>query len=46
MVFFLPYVTPFIASAAIFKQIFANRDNALINLLVQGLGGNPLAWLQ
>jgi multiple sugar transport system permease protein len=46
MVFFLPYVTPFIASAAIFRQIFANRDTALINLLLRGLGGNPLAWLQ
>ena len=46
MIFFLPYVTPFIASAAIFRQIFANRDTALINLLLRGLGGNPLAWLQ
>ena len=46
MVFFLPYVTPFIASAAIFRQIFANRDTALINLAIRGLGGNALAWLQ
>jgi len=46
MVFFLPYVTPFIASAAIFRQIFANRDTALINLLLRGLGGDALAWLQ
>jgi len=46
MVFFLPYVTPFIASAAIFRQIFANRDTALINLLLRGLGGSGLAWLQ
>jgi len=46
MVFFLPYVTPFIASAAIFRQIFANRDTALVNLLIRGLGGEGLAWLQ
>jgi multiple sugar transport system permease protein len=46
MVFFLPYVTPFIASAAIFRQIFANRDTAPINLLIRGLGGEGLAWLQ
>jgi multiple sugar transport system permease protein len=46
MVFFLPYVTPFIASAAIFRQIFANRDTALINLLIRAFGGQGLAWLQ
>jgi len=46
MVFFLPYVTPFIASAAIFRQIFANRDTSPINLLIRGLGGEGLAWLQ
>jgi multiple sugar transport system permease protein len=46
MVFFLPYVTPFIASAAIFRQIFANRDTAIINLLIRSLGGEGLAWLQ
>jgi multiple sugar transport system permease protein len=46
MLFFLPYVTPFIASAAIFRQIFANRDTALINLVLRGLGAQPQAWLQ
>jgi len=46
MLFFLPYVTPFIASAAIFRQLFANRDTSPINLLLRGLGGNALAWLQ
>jgi len=46
MVFFLPYVTPFIASAAIFRQIFANRDTSPINLVIRALGGEGLAWLQ
>lgn len=46
MVFFLPYVTPFIASAAIFRQIFANRNTAIINLIVRFFGGEGLAWLQ
>ncbi len=46
MIFFLPYVTPFIASAAIFRQIFANRDTSPINLVLRGLGGEALAWLQ
>ena len=46
MVFFLPYVTPFIASAAIFRQLFANRNTAIINLILRALGGEGLAWLQ
>jgi multiple sugar transport system permease protein len=46
MVFFLPYVTPFIASAAIFRQIFANRETSPVNLVLRGLGGQGLAWLQ
>ena len=46
MVFFLPYVTPFVASAAIFRQLFANRDTAIINLILRTLGGEGLAWLQ
>ncbi|MFL7812787.1 MAG: carbohydrate ABC transporter permease [Anaerolineales bacterium] len=46
MVFFLPYVTPFIASAAIFRQIFANRDTAIVNLILRTLGGQGQAWLQ
>jgi len=46
MVFFLPYVTPFVASAAIFRQLFANRDTAIINLILRSLGSEGLAWLQ
>ena len=46
MVFFLPYVTPFVASAAVFKQIFANRDTSPINLVIRAFGGQGLAWLQ
>jgi len=46
MVFFLPYVTPFVASAAIFRQLFANRDTAIINLILRSMGGEGLAWLQ
>jgi multiple sugar transport system permease protein len=46
MIFFLPYVTPFVASAAVFKQIFANRDTSPINLVIRALGGEGLAWLQ
>jgi multiple sugar transport system permease protein len=45
MVFFLPYVTPFVASAAVFKQIFANRDTSPVNMVIRALGGEGLAWL-
>ena len=45
MVFFLPYVTPFIASAAIFRQIFSGIDTSLINLILRGLGFAPQTWL-
>jgi ABC-type sugar transport system permease subunit len=46
MVFFLPYVTPFIASAAIFRQIFSGIDTSLINTILRGLGLAPQTWLQ
>jgi multiple sugar transport system permease protein len=46
IVFFIPYVTPFIASAAIFRQLFANRDTSPVNLVIRQLGGEGLAWLQ
>ncbi|MBN2045118.1 MAG: sugar ABC transporter permease [Anaerolineales bacterium] len=45
MVFFLPYVTPFIASAAVFRQLFSNRETGPINMVLQRLGLEPQAWL-
>lgn len=45
IIFFIPYVTPAIASAAVFKQMFSNRYNAPVNLLLQTFGGNPQQWL-
>lgn len=45
MIFFLPYVTPFVASAAVFRQIFSNRDTAPINLVFRKMGFEPLEWL-
>jgi multiple sugar transport system permease protein len=46
MLFFLPYVTPFVASAAVFRQMFSIRPQAPVNQLVQMLGGEPLRWIQ
>lgn len=45
MIFFLPYVTPFIASATIFKQMFSNRESAPINYLLKSVGFLPQKWL-
>ncbi len=46
MLFFLPYVTPFVASAAVFRQMFSVRPQAPVNQFVQALGLEPLRWIQ
>ncbi len=45
IIYFIPYVTPAIASAAIFKQMFSNRHTAPINMLLRSLGLPPQQWL-
>jgi multiple sugar transport system permease protein len=45
MVFFMPYVTPTVASAAVFRQLFSNRLQAPINAGMRFLGLTPLQWL-
>ncbi len=35
MLFFLPYVTPFIASAAVFRQLFSNRETGPVNMVLK-----------
>jgi multiple sugar transport system permease protein len=45
IIYFIPYVTPAIASAAIFKQMFSNRHTAPINMLFRGIGLEPQQWL-
>lgn len=45
VVFFIPYVTPAIASAVIFQQMFSNRQSAPINMLLRFLGIPPQQWL-
>jgi multiple sugar transport system permease protein len=45
MVFFLPYVTPTVASAAVFRQLFSNRLQAPVNAGLHILGLAPLQWL-
>ena len=45
VVYFLPYVTPAIASAAVFKNIFSNRLTAPVNLLLRNFGLPSQQWL-
>ena len=45
ILYFLPYVTPAVASAAIFRQIFSARETAPANLLLKSLGAEPVKWL-
>lgn len=45
MLFFLPYVTPAVASAAVFRQIFSQRPQAPINQGLSLFGFEPLRWL-
>ncbi|MBW6466113.1 MAG: sugar ABC transporter permease [Brevefilum sp.] len=45
IIFFIPYVTPSIASAAVFQQMFSNRQTAPVNMLLRSLGLPPQQWL-
>ncbi len=45
VMFFLPYVTPTVASAAVFRQLFSNRLQAPVNAGLRTLGLEPLQWL-
>jgi len=45
IIYFIPYVTPGIASATVFQQMFSNRQSAPINMLFKFLGLQPQEWL-
>ena len=45
VMFFLPYVTPTVASAAVFRQIFSNRIQSPVNQVMRMFGLEPLQWL-
>ncbi|TAK11652.1 MAG: sugar ABC transporter permease [Anaerolineae bacterium] len=46
IIYFLPYVTPAVASATVFRVMFAERPTAPINRLIAGLGFEPQLWLR
>ncbi|MEX2160462.1 MAG: ABC transporter permease subunit [Anaerolineales bacterium] len=45
IIFFIPYVTPAIASATVFRLMFSERTTGPINAILQSLGLPPQAWL-
>lgn len=45
IMYFIPYVTPTVASAAVFRQLFSNRLQAPVNAGLRILGFEPLQWL-
>jgi multiple sugar transport system permease protein len=45
MMYFLPYITPAVAAAAVFRIIFSNRPTGMMNSLWTTFGAQPLDWL-
>ena len=44
IIFFLPYITPGVASAALFRQLFSERQTSPANKLVESVGIEPQRW--
>jgi len=45
VMYFMPYITPTVASAAVFRQLFSNRPQAPVNALLRLLGLKTIGWL-
>jgi multiple sugar transport system permease protein len=45
MIYFIPYIAPFVGTAAVFRILFSSRPNTPLNSLINALGGDPLKWL-
>ncbi len=45
MIFFIPYIAPFVGTAAVFRIIFSARPTSLLNSGLSSIGLNPLPWL-
>ena len=45
MIYFLPYITPVVAAAVVFRTIFSSRDTALANTFLGWFGIQPQKWL-
>lgn len=45
MIYFIPYIAPFVGTAAVFRILFSSRPNTPLNSLIDALGGEPMKWL-
>ena len=45
MLYFLPYVTPVVATAVVFRTIFGSRDTSVANQFISLFGMEPQKWL-
>jgi multiple sugar transport system permease protein len=45
VVYFLPYIAPFVGTAAVFRILFSQRPDAPINSILTSLGMDRLMWL-
>jgi ABC-type sugar transport system permease subunit len=45
MIFFIPYITPAVAAATVFKLIFSPRPSSLANQMITLVGLEPQQWL-
>jgi multiple sugar transport system permease protein len=45
MIYFIPYIAPFVGTAAVFRIIFSSRPNALLNSTTSIFGIDPMLWL-
>lgn len=45
VIYFVPYIAPFVGTAAVFRIIFSSRPTGSVNRIISTLGGDPLGWL-
>ncbi|HML20822.1 MAG TPA: ABC transporter permease subunit [Aggregatilinea sp.] len=45
VIYFMPYIAPSVATAAVFLVIFSSKPNALSNEVLKIFGVDPLLWL-
>ncbi len=46
VIYFLPYITPFVATSTVFSLIFSHRPDSPINQLINSIGIPDQTWLQ
>jgi ABC-type sugar transport system permease subunit len=45
MIYFIPYIAPFVGTAAVFRILFSSRPTTPLNSLIDFFGGDPMKWL-